>query len=112
VLDPDNWRRQVWRQHSASSALEAAAAATDPSGLLAALAPEAPPADTFRRLRHVLETYTDVTRYPRCGRYMHALFRCLGGGFQPFLMSFGVIATRKIGIHYICTMTISTSCVR
>lgn len=42
----------------------AAAAAADPSGLLAALGADAPPADTFRRLRHVLETYTDVTRYP------------------------------------------------
>jgi hypothetical protein len=27
---------------------------------------EPPPPETFRRLRHVLETYTDVTRYPRC----------------------------------------------
>jgi hypothetical protein len=68
VQDVDSWRCQTWRPHSAGSTsaagLEAAAAAADPSGLLAALGPEAPPADTFRRLRHVLETYTDVTRYP------------------------------------------------
>uniref|UniRef100_A0A383VY68 Uncharacterized protein n=1 Tax=Tetradesmus obliquus TaxID=3088 RepID=A0A383VY68_TETOB len=70
--DLDSWRRQTWRKQPASSAtgLEAAAAAAataaaaDPSGLLAALGADAPPADTFRRLRHVLETYTDVTRYP------------------------------------------------
>jgi hypothetical protein len=67
VKEPDSWRRQVWRQHFASSAAKptTAVAVADPSGLLSALAPEAPPADTFRRLRHVLETYTDVTRYPR-----------------------------------------------
>jgi hypothetical protein len=112
VTEPNSWRRQVWRQHAANSALEAAAAAADPSGLLAALAPETPPVDTFRRLRHLLETYTDVTRYPRCGWYMHSLFRHLGGIFYPFSIFLGVIALRERWVHYIYTMTLSNLCVR
>ncbi|KAF8057852.1 GAMMACAL1 [Scenedesmus sp. PABB004] len=51
--DDGSWRRQVWRRQ----VQPAVRALVDPA--------DVPPPDTFRRLRHVLETYTDVTRYPR-----------------------------------------------
>lgn len=61
VRQEDAWRREVRRRttsptpRSGLSRLSSVAGAQLP-----------PPPDTFRRLRHVLETFTDVTRYPRC----------------------------------------------
>ncbi|WIA35889.1 hypothetical protein OEZ86_004271 [Tetradesmus obliquus] len=54
--------RELWQQQQQQFSAEHQR--EEANGLLAALGADAPPADTFRRLRHVLETYTDVTRYP------------------------------------------------
>ncbi|WIA15788.1 hypothetical protein OEZ85_002401 [Tetradesmus obliquus] len=56
--------RELWQQQQQQQQFSAELQREEANGLLAALGADAPPADTFRRLRHVLETYTDVTRYP------------------------------------------------
>jgi hypothetical protein len=79
-----HWRRQVWRRWAAPTTSssscsrqrgvqdsDADASSSCSAGWgrgleAAARRYERPPPDTFRRLRHVLETYTDVTRYPWC----------------------------------------------
>jgi hypothetical protein len=72
------WRRQIWRWDRPSSQSNSSSSSSSSSGRASGSSGsssyvdlgrpgfEPPPPDTFRRLRHVLETYTDVTRYPRC----------------------------------------------
>jgi hypothetical protein len=57
------WRPRSGSPSGAGMAAAAAAAGDDMSGRPGGVT-DRPSPDTFRRLRHVLETYTDITRYP------------------------------------------------
>lgn len=96
------WKQGKWlHNHIAASPSTSAAAAAASSGV-AGMGAATPPPDTFRRLRHVLETYTDVTRYPRCGSIWPTL--ASRATLRLSCVGFGSVLSTNATVRVVCVM--------